>query len=106
MNMEVTPANKKVLNGIHSVMSRLKMGDDGEPQMYFMRDSVLEPDPILQEAMQPWKTEDEFDGYEWENAQKKETPRKVNDDGMDCNRYLSVFLDEETGSWTRGMKLN
>jgi phage terminase large subunit len=106
MNMEITPANKQVLNGIHSVMSRLKMGDDGKPQMYFMRDSVLEPDATLQESMQPWKTEDEIDGYEWENAQKKETPRKSQDDGMDCTRYISVHLDEETGSWVRGMKID
>jgi phage terminase large subunit len=104
MNMDTTAANKQVLNGLHSVMTRLRTNDDtGKPGFLFLRDSVLEPDAELMEAMKPCKTEDEFDGYEWEDHHKKETPKKVEDDGMDDIRYLSVYLDEETGSWSRGM---
>lgn len=103
MDMDTTPAIKHVSNGIHSMMSRLKVQDDGKPRMYYLRDSVLEPDPDLIDAMMPTCTEQEVDGYEWEDKDKKETPRKVGDHGLDGSRYLSTYLDEEMDSWSRGM---
>jgi PBSX family phage terminase large subunit len=99
MGMDTQPAVKDVEMGIHSVMSRLRSGDNGKPKMYFLRDSVLEPDPNLIEAIKPWCTEQEFDGYEWEDKNKKETPRKVDDHGMDDTRYLSVYLDSYDDTW-------
>jgi len=99
MDMETIPANKDVEAGIHSVMSRLRPGDDGKPSIYFMRDSVLEPDPLLQEAMKPWATEQEIEGYEWEDKNKKETPKKIDDHGMDDTRYFSMYMDDYSNSW-------
>ena len=106
MNMDTTPADKSVLNGLHSVMSRLRVQEDGKPKLFYVRDSVWEPDANLMEEMKPWKTEDEFDGYEWENSLKKETPRKVDDHGLDCTRYLSIHLDNNSDSWSVGMGNN
>lgn len=104
MNMDTVPAQKQVTNGIHSVMSRLRMQDDGRPRIFFLRDSLLEIDANLMEAMRPYKTEDEFESYSWENTEKKETPRKVDDHGMDTVRYLSTHLDDNTDSWSLGMR--
>jgi len=103
LNLDTTPANKDVINGIHSMMSRLRMQDDGKPRMFYMRDSLLEPDPALEDSMQPICTEQEIEGYEWEDQQKKETPKKVGDHGMDASRYLSTWLDDYSDSWAMGM---
>lgn len=104
LNVITRPANKQVINGIHSVKSRLKIQEHtGKPGLLFMRDSLLEVDEDLKEAMQPTKTEEEIESYEWENSLMKETPKKVGDHGMDTTRYLSVHLDEMNESWTRRM---
>ena len=103
MNTTVTPAVKAVSGGIHLVKSRLKLQDNKKPRMYFLEDSLLEPDPNLMAAMKPYSTEQEFDGYVWEDSQKKETPKKVDDHGMDCVRYISVYTAEYTQSWSLGM---
>jgi len=103
MNVDTTPANKDVLNGLHTVMSRLRKGDNGKAKLYFMRDSLLEEDVNLLDAMKPISTEQEFDAYEWENHDKKETPKKVGDHGMDCVRYLSTYLEDNDYGWSRGM---
>lgn len=106
MNVTTRTANKQVVNGIHSVKSRLKKREvkDGKPGMMFMRDSLLEEDVNLREAVKPVCTEQEFESYEWENSNLRETPKKIDDHGMDCTRYLSVHLDLVTESWSRGMK--
>lgn len=104
-DVSTTPANKQVVNGIHSVKSRLKIREETKkPGIMLMRDSLIEEDLNLKESMRPIKTEEEFEGYEWENSLLKETPRKVDDHGMDDVRYLSVHLDLITESWTRGMR--
>jgi phage terminase large subunit len=103
LGMETTPAVKQVLNGIHSVKSRLRVQGDGKPRMYFMYDSLIEPDPLLIDAMQPTCSEQEIEAYEWEDSAKKETPRKVGDHGMDTTRYLSVYLDNYVDGWSQGM---
>lgn len=105
MNTETVPASKQVSAGIHSVMARLRVQDDGRPRLFFLRDSLLEIDNNLVEAMKPYKTEDEFDGYEWENSEKKETPKKVDDHGVDTVRYLSMHLDDNSDSWSLGMRI-
>lgn len=103
LNRDTIAAIKNVQSGIQSVMSRLRIQDDRKPRIFFLRDSLLEQDPELAEAMKPLCTEQEFDGYEWENAQKKETPRKVDDHGMDATRYTCVYMDENTDAWSLGM---
>jgi phage terminase large subunit len=103
LGMETTPALKDVQGGIHSVMARLRSADDGKPRMFLLRDSLLEKDLNLADEMKPTCTEEEIDGYEWEDQSKKETPRKVNDHGCDCTRYLSMHLDAYSDGWSMGM---
>lgn len=103
-DVTTTPANKQVVNGIHSVKMRLKVREETKkPGLLFMRDSLIEEDAALMEGMKAMKTEDEFESYEWDDPNLKETPVKEMDHGMDCTRYLSVHLDLVTESWTRGM---
>jgi phage terminase large subunit len=103
MNVETVPAVKDVLSGIHTVMSKLRPVEDGKPGLMYLRDSVLEPDTSLIEEMRPYSSEQEYDGYEWENQEKKETPRKVDDHGMDTTRYLAMHLANYSDSWSVGM---
>ena len=47
-------------------------------------------------AKKPAATEQEFDGYIWAkkaDGSLKEEPVKVNDDGLDTTRYMTVFLE-------------
>lgn len=104
LGVTTTPAVKSVSSGISSVKSRLRIQDDKKPKMYFMRDSLMEPDPNLIDAMKPYSTEQEFEGYVWEDKAKKETPKKVDDHGMDNVRYLSMHLEENNSSWSIGMR--
>jgi phage terminase large subunit len=105
LNIQIRAANKQVVNGIHSVKSRLKVRDETKkPGIMIMRDSLLEVDMNLKESMQPTCLSDEVESYEWEDSQMKETPRKVGDHSMDCMRYLSVHLDLISESWFRGMR--
>lgn len=103
LGLETIPAMKQVLNGIHSVKSRLRVQDDGKPKLFWLYDSLIEPDPALIDAMLPTCSEQEIEAYEWENSAKKETPRKVGDHGMDDVRYLSTYLDDYSGGWSVGM---
>jgi len=103
MDMATTPADKSVLDGIEDVKSRLRPDPDtGRPKIYFMRDSVDEKDPDLVEAGLPTCTEEEFESYEWSDNKKKEQPKKEQDHGMDCTRYLSRYLVNEMSGWVRG----
>ena len=103
MGVPTIPAVKAVSAGIHAVKSRLKIQDNKKARLYFMRDSLIEPDPSLMDAMKPYSTEQEFEGYVWEDSQKKETPKKADDHGMDTTRYLAMHLENYNDSWSIGM---
>lgn len=103
LDISTVQADKNVLEGIENVKSYLKKQEDGRPRMMFMRDSLLEMDWDLKEEGKPVCTEEEFDGYEWDDKKKKEQPIKAYDHGMDDCRYLANFhLGETTGFWHRG----
>jgi PBSX family phage terminase large subunit len=104
MGIDTVPAVKNVQAGIQNVMSLLKSkndegSDDHRPGLMFMRNALLDADPELQEAMLPTCTEDEIDGYEWEDAKKKETPRKKDDHGCDDVRYYASHIVDDTDNW-------
>lgn len=99
LNMDTTPAIKNVSGGIQTVKELLRVRDDGKSRLAFLEDSILDPDAELQESMKPWATEQEFDGYEWSDSKRKEEPKKADDHGMDCVRYLGSFMQEYVDSW-------
>lgn len=91
------PAQKTVSPGVQAVQNRLRDAGDGKPRLFLLRDSLVERDEELAEAMRPWCTEQEFDGYVWapptEGRAAKEEPVKLHDHGMDALRYLVCYLD-------------
>ena len=103
LGVDTVAADKNVLEGIEAVKVRLRDQGDGKPGMYFMRDSLIEIDWDLKDGGMPIQTEDEFEGYEWDNKKTKEQPKKIDDHGMDDVRYLCKHLDGGDGVWSRGM---
>jgi PBSX family phage terminase large subunit len=103
--LEVTtsPADKGILEGLEAVKSMLKPDEDGVPNMLFMRDSLMEVDPDLSDSARPTCTEQEMDGYEWDDRKKREIPRDEDNHGMDCIRYLAKYVQGEYGDWALGM---
>jgi phage terminase large subunit len=104
LELETTAADKNVLEGFEDVKSRMKVQDDGKPRLFMMRDSLIDIDMELKDAGKPWCTEEEIDGYEWDDKKKKEQPRKEDDHGMDAMRYLCRHMALEMDDWSRGMK--
>ena len=93
-------ANKEVSAGIQTVYHMI-----GRNQVYMMEDSVLEPDPELEGASMPIKTEDEMYLYNRPKKQDgkpdpKEDPVKKHDHGLDAMRYLFHTLKILGGSGT------
>lgn len=95
--VQTIPANKAIAPGIEAVQSRLRVGEHGKPCIYFMRDSLIERDPKLDELKLPACTEDEFDVYMWHKGQDgksvKEVPLDKDNHGMDAMRYAVRYVD-------------
>jgi len=98
LGLPTTPANKNVLEGIEAMKSKLKRGE-----MIYVRDAREEKDWDLDEAKLPTCTEEEIEGYEWEDNKRKEQPKKVNDHGMDTSRYFAMYETDNSLNWSRGM---
>lgn len=97
LKMETMLAHKSVSDGIQAVASRLRTEDDGRARIFFLRDSLVERDPDLMDQKKPCCTEEEFDGYVWNEGRgrrKGEEPLKENDHGMDATRYFVAMADE------------
>jgi phage terminase large subunit len=104
LQLPTSPANKNVTNGIQAVKSRLKMRGNGKSGVVFMHDSLIYgTDPDLVDAKKPTCSEEEIEGYEWEDTKKKEAPRKQMDHGMDCMRYMCQHTVDNTLNWSTGM---
>ena len=106
LEMSTTPANKEVLAGIDSVKSMLKVreGENGKPGIVLCRGATEEKDPDLVDAVLPTCTEEEIEAYEWDDAKKKEQPKKENDHGCDDVRYFAQYTTDNTLNWGRGMR--
>lgn len=96
------PAKKDVSTGIQAVKQRLKVQQDGKPRLYFVRNALVEADPLLEAEKKPVCTEDELTGYAWkkysDGKPNKEEPVKLNDHGCDATRYLVKQVDN-AGWW-------
>lgn len=87
------PAIKDVSPGIQAVKGRLQKAKDGRARLFIMRNCLVSPDPELVENKLPLCTEDEFDGYVWNDKITKEQPVKENDHGMDPMRYMCMEIE-------------
>lgn len=83
-------AIKDVSPGIQAVKARLQKADDGKPRLFIVRNCLVSHDPDLVENKLPLCTEDEFDGYIWNDKVTKEQPVKENDHGVDPLRYMCM----------------
>lgn len=96
------PAYKSIRLGIQATQQRLHntATQNGEPGIYFLRDSLVEQDPALVELAHPTSVVDEFDSYVWdtprtsEDGLDKELPVDRFNHGMDALRYLIAEVDD------------
>jgi hypothetical protein len=96
LGMSTVGATKAVTDGIQAVQARLRPAGDGRPRWFLMRDSLVERDADLVDARKPTCTIEEVVAYIWDTAAgkpPKETPRKVDDHGMDAGRYVVAEID-------------
>jgi phage terminase large subunit len=95
LGMRTMPAHKAVTEGLQAVASRLAVAGDGKPRIYFYRNARVDLDAELLDAKRPTSTIEEFAGYVWDGStdRPKETPLKVDDDGMDAMRYVVAYQD-------------
>lgn len=95
------PAYKNISTGIQAVQKRLTRSLAGEDRgIFYLRDALIEVDPLLKDAGLPTCTIDEFDGYVWDkranlvsNSKKDELPIDKDNHGMDETRYMVAFID-------------
>lgn len=92
------PAFKAIKLGIEAVQDRLRYRVDTDDYgIYFMQDSLVEVDQTLIDAYLPTCTEEEIEGYVWEQGKDgkpaKELPIDKNNHGMDTLRYAVAFVD-------------
>ena len=82
-----TPAIKDIIPGIQVVHAAIASG-----RIHIFKDSLIEPDEILDGKNLPISTAMEFPSFRFvdrkEGKNTKEVPRDLNDHGMDCIRYL------------------
>lgn len=96
-----TKARKGVKDGIQAVQSRLRVQPDGKPRLLYVEGARKHRDEDLAAQKLPTCSEEEFGSYVWADSKTKEEPVKVGDDGMDCDRYLAMHLDQGTTQWMR-----
>jgi len=82
-------ADNAVIPGINAVKKRL-----AEQRLFFVRDSLRQPDQALIEAQEPHQIEDELPAYVWA-TKGKEMPVKEDDDGADALRYAIMHIERK-----------
>ena len=97
-------AKKDVQPGIQKVQERLKLVN-GKPRLFILRGSLVEVDQALVDGKNPFCTEQEIDGYVWEQPKdgrtSKEHPVKADDHGMDAMRYGVMYADGPSAKMTQ-----
>lgn len=88
-------AFKSISPGIQAVQKRIARAGDGKPRIFFLRDSLVERDPALEEARKPCCLEEEIEAYVWPQTSsgKPEAPVKIDDHSCDAMRYVCAFVD-------------
>lgn len=95
-------AKKEITRGIQLLYSMLSFDEHKKPDVYFVRDSLIERDPRLVARDEPTCTEEEFPRYAWpqdsEGRTRKENPLDLFNHGMDASRYFVMSVEGDTGS--------
>jgi PBSX family phage terminase large subunit len=89
------PAIKAVSVGIDLHKQRLK-GDAGGPLILYMADALVERDQSQADKLLPTDTVSEYASYVWKvsaDGRIQDEPVKRDDDGMDTDRYMTMFKD-------------
>jgi len=97
-----TAAVKDVDTGIQAVKARLSRAGDGRARLFIVRDARTERDQALVDAAKPTCTAEEWGGYVWKRPPlvtsqprpEPDEPLKVDDHGMDAERYFVMYLDQ------------
>lgn len=95
--MGTQKAIKNVYEGINAHKDRLKRDRDGYARFYLMADSLVEKDQWLVDNLYPTCTEEEYASYVWKvsaDGRVQDEPVKRDDDGMDTDRYMTMFFDK------------
>lgn len=95
------PAYKHIQPGIQAVQRRLRCDwHENQAGIFLVRDALVSVDSDLKEAGRPTCTEEEIDGYVWDekisrlvNSKKDELPIDKDNHGMDAKRYMVAFAD-------------
>lgn len=85
------PAVKDVWEGIMAHKDRIQR--DG---FYLMEDALVELDQSLVDRLMPTCTRDEYSSYVWKlnkDGAIQDEPVKLYDDAVDCDRYMTAWLD-------------
>jgi phage terminase large subunit len=98
LKMSTRAAHKAVSPGIEAAQARLRVGPNGRPRVYVLRDSLVDRDEELSGAGKPLGFREEIEGYVWtpdpsSGRPNKDEPLKENDHSMDAWRY--VVADED-----------
>lgn len=89
-------AQKAVEDGIDLQKARLKLNKNNQARFYLLENSLVEIDQNAKENLLPLSTEEEYAGYVWKvspDGRKKNEPVKLDDDGVDTDRYMTMHLD-------------
>lgn len=104
-----TPAWKDGIRpGVDAVIARLRLGKNGLPRLFLLRNTLVERDDVLVDANNvPICTLAEFDGYVYAKTQEgkpiKEEPKDKDNHGMDAMRYAVAYVDDLSAQWIRGI---
>jgi phage terminase large subunit len=97
LGISTTAATKTVSDGIQGVQGRLRVAGDSRPRLFILRSCLVERDQSLDDAKKPCSTLEEIPGYIWETGPDgkplKDKPRKLDDHGCDCIRYIVAEKD-------------
>ncbi len=94
--MSTTPASKSIDVGIKAVKKRLRSDRRGRPTLFYLRDSLVETDPVLEQKKLPLCTTSEYESYEWDTREGRkvgELPVDKDNHGMDTTRYMVMHVD-------------
>ena len=109
LGLRTTAADKRVLEGIQVVSSRMRPAGDGRPRLYYLRDATVEYDRVLIDNKHPKCTVEEVESYIWKlggNVHRAhDEVEKENDHGLDATRYLCMYRDMRAQAARMGARL-
>jgi len=94
--IKTVAAKKNVEQGLQCLSSYISIAGDEKPRLYYLIDSLISRDRELAEKKLPFCSTQEYESYCWQLTKEgkplKELPMKINDHGIDCDRYACMYL--------------